>query len=254
MTKNEFLARMEQALMPLAPGDRIDILGDYIDHFRAGEENGKPEEEIAHALGEPEELARTYLEQRGIPADPPKARPAPGAVPPNGVPQGGAAGNAPGSVHPSGYVPPAGYAPGYAPNGRTPQGAPYTPPAAWKPSGPTPGNQAVATVLVVLFNVFIGVPLLCAVLGILLVVPGCAAGMLFVSIGLFSVTAFVAGSALTLAAFLCFGIASLALCILLVLATIAIIRTAIRLISRYIHFCGRICREGRWPMEGGVAT
>ena len=84
MSKDEFLSRMERVLAPLAPHERIDILGDYVEHFRAGEESGKTAEEIAEALGDPEELARTYLEQRESEstAIPPASAAGTGVIPP----------------------------------------------------------------------------------------------------------------------------------------------------------------------------
>lgn len=64
MTKDEFLLAMERALAPLPANERIDILSDYMEHFRAGEEQGKVDEEIAAGLGDPTVLARSYLEGR----------------------------------------------------------------------------------------------------------------------------------------------------------------------------------------------
>lgn len=226
MTKNDFLSRMERALAPLPPGDRIDILSDYVEHFRAGMESGKTEEDIALSLGIPEELARTYLEQKGAYA----------AEAPSG----------PESRAP--FAPPF-QAPGapFSTNG----GAPVYPATACIPD---PGNQAVATVLVVLFNVFLGIPMLFGLGTAMLCVPLLAFGLLIASVALFMAAVAVSGGAFVTASLVCFGIALLALTILLVLATIALVRGMVGLISRYARLCTRICREGRWPVEGGAAV
>ena len=179
MTKDEFLSQMERALAPLAPHDRIDILGDYAEHFRAGEESGKTPEEIASALGDPNELAQSFLEQHGI-ASPPKtaySAPAQNSVPPVGgtAPVGGeyppngayVQGNTPPNTVPpsNGYAPPPPYS-----------RATYTSPAGGQRAGySTPAgesNQALAIVLVILVNVFVGVPIVTGVGGALLAIPG----------------------------------------------------------------------------------
>lgn len=247
MTKDEFLTRMERSLTILAPHERIDILSDYVEHFREGEENGKTEEEIAASLGDPEELAKTFLEQKGVdPRAASSARPTPGAgysgqenaVPPGGQP----------------------YRPYSAASSFGPQGRPfYTSPAA-QGGGPTPApspytnNQLVATILVVLFNIFIGVPVIFSVCSGMLAIPATAAGLFIASVTLFVVSAAFAGTALVLAGLLCLGVAALALSVLLVLATVALVKLLIRLIKWYIDFCVRICREGRWPDKAGASA
>lgn len=62
MNKNEFIDAMEKTLIRLPKADRDDILSDYEAHFAIGVENGKTEEEVSASLGDPYELAATYLE------------------------------------------------------------------------------------------------------------------------------------------------------------------------------------------------
>lgn len=238
MTRDEFLARMEQALQPLAPHERIDVLGDYAEHFRAGEESGKPDEEIARALGDPEALARIYLEQKGGDAPAQTA-----FVPPPSVP---AAVSAPPTGQPA-------YAPGY--------GAPPSPDAAVPAGFPAPptGNQAVnqasnqtantavATLLVILFNLIIGIPVVCGVVGAALAVPGTALGFLAAAVALFVIAAALMVRPLVGGAVICFGLACLALTVVLGVATVALARLLARVLTRYVRLCVRICREGRWP-------
>lgn len=67
MNKNDFLRQLEESLLRLSKSDRDDILLDYEEHFRAGEEKGMTEEEVAESLGEPSAIAEQYLEN--LPAD-----------------------------------------------------------------------------------------------------------------------------------------------------------------------------------------
>ena len=68
MTKNEFLNALHRALLYLPARDRQEILQDYEEHFAAGLEQGKTEEEICRALGDPQEIAQTYLQQSRVEA------------------------------------------------------------------------------------------------------------------------------------------------------------------------------------------
>lgn len=61
MTKTEFLQQLNNHLLPLAPGERDDIISDFEDHFTAGMENGKTEEQICSELGNPYTCALQYL-------------------------------------------------------------------------------------------------------------------------------------------------------------------------------------------------
>jgi len=73
MNKTEFIDVLEKSLIRLPKADRDDILSDYEAHFAIGVENGKTEEEVSASLGDPHELAMTYLENlpegsKGAPA------------------------------------------------------------------------------------------------------------------------------------------------------------------------------------------
>lgn len=62
MKKYEFMYRMDKALGALSESEKSDIINDYEEHFRIGAENGKTDDEICASLGNPEELAKSYLE------------------------------------------------------------------------------------------------------------------------------------------------------------------------------------------------
>jgi uncharacterized membrane protein len=68
MTKHDFMAQLAQALGPLKPEERQDILADFEEHFQNGLAGGKSEEEVAAELGDPATLAAQYTE--GLPAAP----------------------------------------------------------------------------------------------------------------------------------------------------------------------------------------
>ena len=62
MTKQEFLQRLEAHLRPLDDAERAEILSDFEEHFAAGAESGKTEEEICAELGNPYTCAQAYLQ------------------------------------------------------------------------------------------------------------------------------------------------------------------------------------------------
>lgn len=70
MTKTEFLQQLYNQLMPLMPGERDDIISDFEEHFTAGIENGKTEEQICEELGNPHTCALQYLRQTEIKPQP----------------------------------------------------------------------------------------------------------------------------------------------------------------------------------------
>lgn len=63
MNKKDFIETLEAKLIRLPKADRDDILSDYENHFAEGLERGQSEEEVSAALGDPGELAATYLER-----------------------------------------------------------------------------------------------------------------------------------------------------------------------------------------------
>ncbi|MDD1724545.1 MAG: DUF1700 domain-containing protein [Methanospirillum sp.] len=60
MKRDEYLRKLEQTLSKLSQQDWDEILGDYSEHFAIGLENGRNEEEIAAALGDPQVIGREY--------------------------------------------------------------------------------------------------------------------------------------------------------------------------------------------------
>ncbi len=62
LNKQQFLNELRAALAPLPAVEREDILADYEEHFRIAAETGHSEETVAAALGDPRELARSYIE------------------------------------------------------------------------------------------------------------------------------------------------------------------------------------------------
>jgi uncharacterized membrane protein len=60
MKKNEFLAQLKRALGSLPEGEKKEILADYEEHFSIGLAEGKSEEEISRALGNPRVLGASF--------------------------------------------------------------------------------------------------------------------------------------------------------------------------------------------------
>lgn len=84
MTKQEFLQHLKVHLQPLPAAEREDILADFEEHFQAGAESGKTEEQICAELGNPYTCALQYL--RSVPnygsnAETQAANPVPPAAP-----------------------------------------------------------------------------------------------------------------------------------------------------------------------------
>ncbi|WP_443749920.1 DUF1700 domain-containing protein [Asticcacaulis solisilvae] len=66
MTKAEFLEQMKKGLIGLPQGTIDDIVADYEAHFADAAEHGRPEAEVASALGEPARLARELKAEAGL--------------------------------------------------------------------------------------------------------------------------------------------------------------------------------------------
>jgi uncharacterized membrane protein len=60
MTREQFLADLKRALSGMSDTEKREILYDYAEHFRMGAADGKSEEQIARALGNPRLLGRSY--------------------------------------------------------------------------------------------------------------------------------------------------------------------------------------------------
>lgn len=61
MNKNEFLKKLDIQLESLPYDERRDIMYDYEEHFKSGLADGKSEEQIADELGNPENIAASYV-------------------------------------------------------------------------------------------------------------------------------------------------------------------------------------------------
>jgi uncharacterized membrane protein len=60
MNREQFLAKLGKALGGMSAAERREILADYEEHFRSGLAEGRSEEEIARALGNPAALGGSY--------------------------------------------------------------------------------------------------------------------------------------------------------------------------------------------------
>lgn len=60
MNKEEFLKTLESYLRDFTSDERRDILYDYEEHFRIGQESGKTEQELIEELGDPSIIADQY--------------------------------------------------------------------------------------------------------------------------------------------------------------------------------------------------
>jgi uncharacterized membrane protein len=66
MKRNEFIKRLKAGLKGM-PQDLVDeIVADYEEHFEAGRAEGRSEEEVAAALGNPGRLARELRFEAGV--------------------------------------------------------------------------------------------------------------------------------------------------------------------------------------------
>ncbi|MGE4305448.1 MAG: DUF1700 domain-containing protein [Novosphingobium sp.] len=66
MKHNEFIKRLKAGLKGMPQNDIDEIVGDYEDHFEAGLADGRSEEEVADALGNPARLARELRFEAGF--------------------------------------------------------------------------------------------------------------------------------------------------------------------------------------------
>lgn len=66
MKRNEFIKRLKAGLKGMPQGDIDEIIADYEEHFDAGLAEGRSEEEVAFALGNPARLARELRFEAGF--------------------------------------------------------------------------------------------------------------------------------------------------------------------------------------------
>ena len=62
MTEKQFLKKLAKALNRVSRRERKDILADYEEHFRAGRQAGKSDQEICDQLGDPVEIAQDFID------------------------------------------------------------------------------------------------------------------------------------------------------------------------------------------------
>jgi uncharacterized membrane protein len=58
MNKEEYINKLKNLVKDMPLDDREDIISDYEEHFRIGMENGRSEEEISAALGDPNAILK----------------------------------------------------------------------------------------------------------------------------------------------------------------------------------------------------
>ena len=77
MTKTEYLTSLAHYLVTMSESEKIAIIKEYDNHFRAGYEAGKSESQIAASLGSPYDVATELLAGRKppVPTYPPRPRP-----------------------------------------------------------------------------------------------------------------------------------------------------------------------------------
>lgn len=218
MNKNEFIDVLEKSLIRLPKADRDDILSDYEAHFAIGLENGKTEEEVSASLGDPHELAQTYLENlpegaKGAPAasaeaEEPEAQPQP-EVPVYDAPSYGAP---------------------------KPQAASAPAKSAKKTSGS--GSPDAGSVVLVVFLSIVAFFALLSIIGAWFALPGTAFGCLVGCIALVAAGVMLMPlSVLAGIGALLLSIGVLAFGVLAVFGAIASAKGIIWLVKEFIKFC-----------------
>lgn len=66
MNRTEFIAALRRGLGGMPPATSTDLIGDYEAHFNDGIAEGRSEEDIAAALGDPARLARELHVEAGL--------------------------------------------------------------------------------------------------------------------------------------------------------------------------------------------
>ena len=218
MNKTEFIAAMEAQLIRLPKADRDDILNDYESHFVNGVAEGKTEEEVSAKLGDPVELAAVYLEQ---------------------LPEG-----AKGAPYIPEYIEPAyeSQEQQSAPRAETASNTYSEPVTAAQPAAPAADEPNVTGIVaVVLLSIFVALPILWSIFGIIIGAFGAAIGIGAVSIALIVLGATTAGFG-TMAAvgMILLGVALIALAVLVVCLGVLGIKGTIQLVKWYIDLCKKM--------------
>lgn len=235
MNKEQFLEIMERQLVRLPKADRDDILSDYEDNFARGLEEGLSEDQVSERLGDPAELAQTYLENlpegaKGAPyiATEVEAE-QPAAEQPTVVEQPVVNENAYTYQAPT-YTSPETSTPTYG----------YAQPAAAK-AAPVKTDNSGMIALVVLLSIFVALPVAGAIISAWFTLLGISAGAIGCGIGLMvaAIAAIVVNGMLG-AGLMLFGIASFVLFALMIVGLIAGAKGIYLLIKWYVEKCKQI--------------
>ncbi len=215
MNKSEFIAAMEAQLIRLPKADRDDILNDYESHFVNGVAEGKTEDEVSAQLGDPVELAAVYLENlpegaKGapyIPAQEPEAEPQP--------------------------------QPEYK---YEPQPEPvYSQPAYTEPESKSGEVDTLGVVAVVLLSVFVALPVLWSIAGVILGAFSVAIGCFAVAVAMVVLGVTTMGwSVLASIGIILLAVAVLALGTLALVLGIMAIKGTVLLVKWYISICKKM--------------
>ena len=225
MNKSEFIAAMEAQLLRLSKADRDDILNDYESHFVNGVAEGKTEEEVSAQLGDPVELAAVYLENlpenaKGAPYIPAPEAPAPEE------PQSGSA-----------------YYRNDAPTYNTQANNAYSQSQPAYTAAPAASSEpnAGGIVAVVLLSIFVALPVLWGIAGLILGAFGTSFGCVAACAVLITLGATTAGwGAMTATGFILIGVSMIAMCVLSICLGILGIKGTIQLVKWYIEQCKKM--------------
>ncbi len=218
MTKTEFIDILEKSLLQLPKSDRDDIVSDYESHFVIGAEKGQSEEDVVAALGDPRELAATYLES---------------------LPDGAKGTQATAESEANVSQIPTFKAPNYS--GSSKAATHYTPSTA-STAKRTPDAGSIVGV------VFLSIAALCvlsALIHIWIAIVGIAVGCAFGTLALpITVISFFSSNPLLIAGSVLLGLGLLSFAALAVIGAIAGAKGIIELVKIYIGFCKKLLYGG----------
>ena len=215
MNKQQFMFTLSQGLEPLGRPAVNDILADFEDHFRNGMQAGLAEDRIADELGNPAEIARQYLDETSPVLLKEKA-PALDKIK--------QIVDAPAQPGDSGTL-----------------SQPAATPAVQAPHVEKTGNDATL-VAVILFNIFIGVPIWIALFAVLSGFWAAAAGIGATACILFALAIFETG--ITSVILVLFGLAQTALTTLSVILMVYLTKWLISGLRAYIRWSRKLIRGG----------
>jgi uncharacterized membrane protein len=238
MNKQQYLGVLRQELKALDPAAVADILADFEEHFANGLALGKSEDEITADLGSPVEIARQYLDGAGE-SLPPRPTTAPaaasGAVPQTGQPV---------YLHADQQASQPGSPPTRQPIGQ--QTAPPTGPVAGAaaPAAASTGKvNESALVMVILFNILLGIPIWIALFSTLFGCWVAAGGIGAAAIVLFIVA--VVQTGITSTILILFGLSLIALTVLSVILMFYLSKWLVRGLVHYIRWNKKLVIGGQ---------